>query len=67
MKNSFDLRFRFKGTARFVVLSTEAIFMYCSLLLNTTLLTSVCVIRCLHCIVSTCIYKYMGCTGPLAL
>ena len=40
MKNNFDLRFRFKDTAGYVVLSTEAIFMYCSLLLNTTLLTS---------------------------
>ena len=40
MKNSFDLRFRFKVTAGFVALKTEAIFMYCSLLLNTTLLTS---------------------------
>ena len=40
MKNNLDLRFRFKDTARLVVLSTEAIFMYSSLLLNTTLLTS---------------------------
>ena len=40
MKNSFDLRFRFKDMAGFVVLSTEAIFTYCSLPLNTKLLTS---------------------------
>ena len=40
MKNSLDLRFRFKDMAGFVVLSTEAIFMYRSLVLNTTVLTS---------------------------
>ena len=39
MENNFDLSFRFEDTTGFVVLSTEAIFMYCSLLLNTTLFT----------------------------
>ena len=40
MENDFDLSFHFENTVGFVVLSTEAIFMYCSLLVSTTLFTS---------------------------
>ena len=40
MENDFDLSFHFENTVGFVVLSTVAIFMYCSLLVSTTLFTS---------------------------